>query len=1066
MVMKQFVFYFFLLLIFCVSNTVNAQFYYGLQQPFGKNRVQYNNFFWSYYEFERFETYFYGDGKDLAKYVGKVANIYITEIEQIFDSPLHENLQIIIFNSLTDLKQSNINLSSDEAFNTGGTTHIAGNRMIIYFDGNHKNLHTQLRAGITEITLNKIIYGENFRQAIKNNALVSFPNWYTKGLISYISKPDNIETDNYVRDGVLFGKYKNFNSLTGEDAIHAGHSIWKYIAETYSKKVIGNILYMSMINKNLDGGFVFVLGKSLNEVTEDWLSYNKRKYEDNELSEIIITIKKNKKLLDLKCSPTGEYIAYTTHDLGRYKIWLYNNITSKKKCIHTSGNRIAQNADYSFPILSFNPVNNILAFITEKKGFVWLNLYDIESKETLKKPIYHFNEIHDFSYSPNGKNMVMSASKNGVSDIVIYNIASNSYKKLTDDIFDDLYPTYISSNRIIFSSNRLNDSIKTSIEYDKVGDYNNLYLFDENKPKLLRKLNNNESNLTNPELIANNKIAFLNQNNGNTRQFLELDSSISFVDTTIHYKYFSRIYNSSKSTNNIFHFQVHNENFYDALLENNRFYIIKDSINFNKKNPIKNNQTNTKKNNKSKEPEDLKINKKIQSTENFDVNINNYQFENKLYNSFNYKTKKNNLPDTIVIKSNDKKTINLKKEFKLPKQKTYFTSFYADYFTSQVDNSYTFATYQPFSGGTSLFLNPNFNALFELGISDIMEDYKIVGGIRLSFDLNNNEYYLKFQNQKYRLDKETIFYKKTTTEVIDEYGFYFVKSNTHHLKQVLIFPINEVTSIKGTFGYRNDKNSLLSTDYFSLNEPNLYDHWFTSNLQYIFDNTRVLQTNILKGSKYKFFTEYYQEIDEEKQTMTTIGFDFRHYLPLHKNLIIASRVAAATSFGKKKLIYYMGGVDNWMAPKFNDGNSVDLNQGYAFQTIATNMRGFHQNIRNGNSFTVINTEIRWPVVKYFIKKPLKSQLLEDLQLIGFSDIGTAWTGNSPYSDENSLNIEEVQQGPINVTLNKQIEPIVFSYGFGFRTTLLGYFIRLDIGWGIEDYIKLPPVIHFSFGLDF
>ena len=115
---------------------------------------------------------------------------------------------------------------------------------------------------------------------------------------------------------------------------------------------------------------------------------------------------------------------------------------------------------------------------------------------------------------------------------------------------------------------------------------------------------------------------------------------------------------------------------------------------------------------------------------------------------------------------------------------------------------------------------------------------------------------------------------------------------------------------------------------------------------------------------------------------------------------------------------------------------------------------------------VINTEIRWPVIKYFIKKPLKSQLLEDLQLIGFSDIGTAWTGNSPYSDENSLNIEEIQQGPINITLNKQIEPIVFSYGFGFRTTLLGYFIRLDIGWGIEDYIKLPPVIHFSLGLDF
>ena len=70
------------------------------------------------------------------------------------------------------------------------------------------------------------------------------------------------------------------------------------------------------------------------------------------------------------------------------------------------------------------------------------------------------------------------------------------------------------------------------------------------------------------------------------------------------------------------------------------------------------------------------------------------------------------------------------------------------------------------------------------------------------------------------------------------------------------------------------------------------------------------------------------------------------------------------------------------------------------------------------------------------------------------------------TDENSLNIEEIEHGPIHITLNKQIEPIVAGYGFGLRTTLLGYFVRLDFAWGVEDHIQLPAVVHFSFGVDF
>ena len=56
------------------------------------------------------------------------------------------------------------------------------------------------------------------------------------------------------------------------------------------------------------------------------------------------------------------------------------------------------------------------------------------------------------------------------------------------------------------------------------------------------------------------------------------------------------------------------------------------------------------------------------------------------------------------------------------------------------------------------------------------------------------------------------------------------------------------------------------------------------------------------------------------------------------------------------------------------------------------MRGFTQNIRNGNNFALINSEIRWPFVRYFAGHPLRSNFLNSLQIVGFGDIGTAWTG--------------------------------------------------------------------------
>jgi hypothetical protein len=221
---------------------MHAQFYTGSQMEFGKNRVKYEKFFWTYYSYDRYDVYFYEEGKELANYVSKAAKKQITAIEKLFDYAVDDRFQFIIYNKHSDFKQSNIGLSTDAQYNTGGITTIAGTKIILYYEGDHDKLDAQIREGVAQVLVNKIMYGGNVREMLKNNTLLNLPDWYQKGLISYVAHNWNSDIDNRVKDGIASGKYSNINRLEGADAIYAGHALWKHIADNYGDAVIYNLL--------------------------------------------------------------------------------------------------------------------------------------------------------------------------------------------------------------------------------------------------------------------------------------------------------------------------------------------------------------------------------------------------------------------------------------------------------------------------------------------------------------------------------------------------------------------------------------------------------------------------------------------------------------------------------------------------------------------------------------------------------------------------------------------------------------------------------------------------------
>ena len=150
---------------------VLAQFYNGSELTFGKSRVQYRDFVWSFYKFDRHDVYFYTGGKDLALYTANSADLIIKETEEFFDFAMDEKLQFIVFNKLSDLQQSNIGFVSQEDANIGGSTRIIGSKVFLYFNGDHNHLETQIRSGITEVLISQLLYGGSWKDRVKNSTL-------------------------------------------------------------------------------------------------------------------------------------------------------------------------------------------------------------------------------------------------------------------------------------------------------------------------------------------------------------------------------------------------------------------------------------------------------------------------------------------------------------------------------------------------------------------------------------------------------------------------------------------------------------------------------------------------------------------------------------------------------------------------------------------------------------------------------------------------------------------------------------------------------------------------------
>ncbi|UPT66473.1 MAG: hypothetical protein M0D57_18760 [Sphingobacteriales bacterium JAD_PAG50586_3] len=192
-------------LVLACSLKLNAQYYSGSNINFGKSRAQFytDKFVWSYYRFNRFDTYFYTGGRNLAEYTARYAQVKLPEIEKFYDYAFEGRIQFVVYNRQSQYVQSNVGLNTEGSEQNGiGLVQVAGTKVFLYFDGNHANLEKQISEGISRVVFNQFMLGGNFKDRTRWLPVSNLPMWFSEGIISYAAKPWDYDIDNQLADVV------------------------------------------------------------------------------------------------------------------------------------------------------------------------------------------------------------------------------------------------------------------------------------------------------------------------------------------------------------------------------------------------------------------------------------------------------------------------------------------------------------------------------------------------------------------------------------------------------------------------------------------------------------------------------------------------------------------------------------------------------------------------------------------------------------------------------------------------------------------------------------------------
>ncbi len=1045
------------------------------REVFGKNRMQYLDFDWKYYSSVNFDVYYYGKGGKTAR---KATEYLEEEFERITDivgySPYFK-AKIFIYNSVAEMQQSNTGVNK-ASHRVGGQTDFVKTYVEVANPGSIIGLKEELVMGLSELILKDMLFGGSLSDMWQNTYLMSLPDWFVKGAIAYLAKGWDVDMDDRVRDLMSNGTVNKLNKLSSKEAVFAGQSMWNFLVQKYGKNNVNQILNLVRMLRSEEKSISFTLGVSFKQVMMEWQEYYTnmsnqiaKNYIAPEGSNSILSLKREEHISSISLSPDATLLAYAINENSKYQVYIRNIATGKTAKVFNYGHKVTdQKIDNIIPLLDWQN-EHTLGIVMYKKGAYYLWLYDLETESKIASPLRNLEKINSINFSGNGRLAVLSANRTGKTDVYLLSVRRNKIRRLTNDYFDDVNPTFIpNSNTIIFSSNRSNDTLKVDEEsFKKLSTNFNIFTFNLDTTKtVLSRLTNTISYDFAPKAKNATEFYYLSDQKGITNLF-----RYSLVDSL-----YLQVSNFSKNIRNYDVNYEANAFVYVALEGQNEQIFLDTNFDFSRSSftPLTPRQQiqqvkflSAKRLEAAKKRNSRPLISQKETPKPAPVKV--------VKDTTKVEPKKEEADETGLIDTDnyvfDKEVVKKKKE-----TGSFLSKYKRISHSTKVKGPFN---YEPIVSAdnitTSWVIDPirGFGVLLEAQMNDMLGNHRFLSGAMISTDFKSGDVYVEYQFLKNLVDYSARFDRSSW--FIDEGVELRQKYAKNKVEVAASLPFTERTrlAIKPSYTYTQFQDLypvLLSGAVPKLERVG--NSYLGITAEFVYDNSIVFGQNMLEGTRFKLSFLHNESINDRDRSFSNLSFDFRHYQKIYRSLIFASRVYYGSFFGRYKHNYLLGGMDNWLFMNDQAQENPWLpqasveNQNLYFLQYATSLRGYDFNTFNGSNVLFANLELRMPIASIFYSGPVGNSFIKNFQLVGFFDIGSSWTGISPFSEDNNISTVVISDASFEARIQTFKNPWLMGYGIGMRSMIFGYFMKFDLAFPYEDDQVGDARFYVTLGHDF
>ncbi len=1054
------------------------------QEYFGKNKVTYDGYDWHYIETEHFTIYFDRESLPVAEFAAKEAERALAQIEKDLKYTLKGRYPFVVYNSHNGFSVTNIS-PQEIPDGVGGFTEFAQGRIVIPYTGSYADfrhvIHHEL---VHEVTVEMWTGGGLLGGVVAQTASIP-PLWVVEGVAEYLSRGGwDIGADNFMRDATITGYAPPIELLGGLFAYKGGQSVMYMIEQTYGKEKVAEFISNFRSARSVDKALKSSVGIGLEELDEKWQLWLKRQFwNDINLYQHPEEVGKNLTKpaeqrtyfgynLAPSFSPQRDKIAYQTlSSQGTFNLRLMSAIDGKDLGRLVEGERSSDFESMFLlrPGVTWSPDGKQIAFAAKSNNKNTLYILEVRRKKVRKRFKFDLDGLFEPAWSPDGKRIAVVGLKHGWSDIYIVNLDDESLERITNDPYDEKQLDWSPDGAwIAMSSDRPDTALAFDGQKDfPFGQYDIFVVRPDGSE--IRRVVAHEAGEVHPSWGGDSEtLAFVSDRTGVGNIYIaHLDSGVVYPVTNLlaggqgvdwHYMDWSADGKKMAFTS------LHKAGYdifvmSDPLSKRKRAEDLpltrfaKREQGIEDKTFVERQQERQKQAQASQgegegesielavAPEDTGVvDRKVEKWVSDQMSLATEEAKSEAGEAVEAPSDSSAVEAPPDSSAGDGEGLGAtlegwNKEFKINKYKIKLKP---EFFGAN-------AGFDTFYGVSSLV---------QLSMSDVLGDHRLVLLTSVNFSLKDSDFFLTYANLK----RQTNFAVQAFHTRLFFFSGGVLNADRYYGGAAgLERPFNRFTRFElGTRFITISRDRLNSfanpfvrggfTGGTVRGQPG--EHVDTrraviSEAALVDDNTMNSLFGPVHGRRLRLSFEG----SFSGMKYRTVQLDYRKYVRVLDDYTFGLRLAGGTSFGQNRHVFFVGGVNNPINPRFSTIASVDDSRIF-FSRFIWPLRGVELFEMAGDSFALANVAFRFPLLRQLTLGWPLPLFFQNVQGELFLDVGGAF-------DRDNFDPWEAQSGGF------ELRDLEAGYGLGVRVNMGIFLFRYDLAWPTDFAQTYHPLQYFS-----